>query len=103
MNYYIMSTEFDAFNNENVAQYDDNKLVLSNVYPNGFDGETVDLTGKTTEAGEPWTMEHYLPIIEELREAAPTGRLVIIPKWVGRALYKTHPAFMPDYDTDGVN
>lgn len=93
--YYIMSSEYDAFNKPKIAKYDNNRWVVSGDAPEGFTGDVVNLTNMIDELGEPWTIEHYTALIDQMRAEPPTGRLLIIPKWVGRHLHKNHPAFMP--------
>lgn len=96
MPYYIMSTQYSAvFNNPAVAIYDEGKLALSGVAPEGFEGEVKDLTNMANEDGEPWTNEQFVPLIDKMRAETPTGALVIISEGLGQYLYTNHPAFIP--------
>lgn len=99
MPYYIMSTQYSAaFNNPSVAIYDNGKLALSGVAPEGFTGEVKDLTNMVNDNGEPWTNEQFVPLIDTMRAETPTGALVIISDGLGQYLYANHPAFMPVSD-----
>jgi hypothetical protein len=96
MSYYIMSTQYSAaFNNPAIAIYDNGKLALSGVAPEGFEGEVKDLTNMVNEDGEPWTNEQFVPLIDKMRAETPTGALVIISEGLGQYLYANHPAFKP--------
>ena len=88
--YYIMSSQFDAFNNPDIAKYDDDKWVISGVSPKNFTGEIVDLTLSEL------TNDEFTAQIDIMRAQEPTGRLLIIRKEHGQHIHKTHPAFMPD-------
>ena len=89
MKYYIMSKQYESFGKPSVAIYDNDKWAISGDAPLNFTGETVDLSQSEM------TIEEFTVLIDQMRTEPPTGRLLIIPKWVGKELHKTHPAFMP--------
>jgi hypothetical protein len=94
--YYIMSTQFSAaFNNPQVATYDEGKIALSGVAPENFQGKIIDLTKLVNSDSEPWTSEQFVPLIDSMRAETPTGALVIITDSLGQYLYANHPAFVP--------
>jgi hypothetical protein len=88
------------------AQYDDKKLILIAEYPEGFDGETVELNKLGFNEGdavdedgndiEGLTPEQLNQIVDTMLAEEPTGKLVIISKAQGRYLYANHPAFKPE-------
>lgn len=86
MNYYIMSSQHALFSG---APYDNGKWVLTGTCPVDFGGETTDLSQSEI------TIDELVTLIDTMRSEPPTGRLLIIPRWVGKHLYKTHPAFKP--------
>jgi len=54
-----------------------------------LNGEIVDLSQSEM------TIEEFVTLIDAMRAEQPTGRLLIIPKWVGKWLYENHEAFKP--------
>lgn len=90
--YYVMSTQYsDAFNKPKIAKYDNDKWAISGDAPKDFSGEVVDLSNPELEL----TIEEFVFHIDSMRAEEPTGRLLIIPQWVGQWLYENHEAFKP--------
>ena len=87
--YYVMSTEYDAFNNPDIARYDNDRWVISGDAPKVMPDNVMDLS-QTDK-----TIDELVLLVDYLRTLPPTGMLLIIPEYLGRHLYKTHTAFMP--------
>lgn len=96
--YYVMSTQYSsAFGNPSVARYDNDRWAISDSAPS--DVPMLDLSNMVDGNGDHWTIEQYTALIDQMRGEVPTGKCVVIPQWVGRELYITHPAFMQKEQT----
>lgn len=93
--YYVMSNQYSsAFGNPSVARYDNDRWAISDSAPAGV--PVLDLSNMVDDNDEPWTIEQYTTLIDQMRGEEPTGKCVVIPQWVGKHLYTNHPAFMPN-------
>lgn len=97
MSYFVMAKQFDAFNNPDIARYDNDKWVVSGVAPIDFGGYIVDLSEREE-------LDELVSIIDRMAKPEPQGFLLIIPEWFGQWLYNNHPAFKPKQgDGDGTS
>jgi|TARA_R110000851_G_scaffold251109_2_gene403571 hypothetical protein len=108
MMYYMMHIDFAApllADNPKAAVYDNDTLVLTGDIPVGFTGEVVDLSALGfNEFEDPsqtgLTPTQFVSMVDTMRNAEPTGKLIIASKTQGKYLYYNHSAFM-QVSTDG--
>ena len=83
--------------NPHCVHYDSRKLVLSGVEPKNFQGEIVPLyeQGLDATGDDGLTHAQLTALVDQMRAAAPTGKLIQLSKAQGTWLYHNHEAFKP--------
>lgn len=90
MKYHFLSVEFDELIRDKFPKartYVEGKYTISGEFPQGFEGEIVDLS--TQEL----TDEQLLIRVDELLALVPAGGLVITSQAQGDWIIITHPSF----------
>ena len=99
--YYAMNIDFAELllrRHPKAALYDDGKIVLTGDYPEGFEGQEVDLYSEGFDpdgTGEGLSITQLNARVNVLRANNPQGKLTTLSLAQGQWLYANHPAFMP--------